>query len=101
YHILCRRMRQPAHPHIAASVRRIMGIFSVFRSDKASETNTVSSIELATLEKLKSDQELVGVWSEYAGVGLWDAILVNEDAMHPESQWTWSGEFSRLVGFND
>ena len=32
------------------------------------------------------------------GVGLWDAVLFNADAMHPESQWTWSAEFRRLVG---
>ena len=35
------------------------------------------------------------------GVGLWDAILVDEDAMHPKSQWTWTNEFRRLLGFRD
>ncbi len=35
----------------------------------------------------------------HAGVGLWDAILQNGDAAHPESQWTWSAEFRRLLGF--
>jgi methyl-accepting chemotaxis protein len=35
------------------------------------------------------------------GVGLWDAILVNEDALHPKSQWTWTNEFRRLLGYRN
>ena len=35
------------------------------------------------------------------GVGLWDAILVDEDAMHPKSQWTWTNEFRRLLGYRN
>jgi len=35
-----------------------------------------------------------------AGVGLWDAVLHQGDAAHPQSRWTWSDEFRRLVGFS-
>ena len=36
----------------------------------------------------------------HAGVGLWDAQIVNGDAVGPESNWTWSPEFRRLCGFD-
>jgi|GEM_PF-1153183 methyl-accepting chemotaxis protein len=78
-----------------------MSIFSFLGADRKSVAKTTATIELAEHEALKSDQELVHVWSEHAGVGLWDAVLFNEDAMHPQSQWTWSSEFSRLIGFAD
>jgi hypothetical protein len=34
-----------------------------------------------------------------AGVGLWDAVFHEGDAMHPKAQWTWSAEFRRLCGY--
>ncbi|MFG1480181.1 methyl-accepting chemotaxis protein [Xanthobacter sp. V4C-4] len=49
-------------------------------------------------QKTKSD-ELISVLGNYCGVGLWDAILVNEDALHPQSKWTWTNEFRRLLGY--
>ncbi len=33
------------------------------------------------------------------GVGLWDAVLHDADAMHPKSVWTWSPEFRRMCGY--
>ncbi|WP_417773703.1 PAS domain-containing methyl-accepting chemotaxis protein [Stappia sp.] len=48
--------------------------------------------------KSKSD-ELIEVLGNFCGVGLWDAVLVNEDALHPKSKWTWTNEFRRLVGY--
>jgi PAS domain S-box-containing protein len=36
----------------------------------------------------------------HSGVGLWDAILFDGDAMHKQSAWTWSAEFRRLCGFS-
>ena len=36
----------------------------------------------------------------HSGVGLWDAIFYNGDAMHPKARWTWSAEFRRLCGFS-
>ncbi|MFG1418816.1 methyl-accepting chemotaxis protein [Xanthobacter sp. V0B-10] len=50
-------------------------------------------------QKSKSD-ELISVLGNYCGVGLWDAVLVNEDAMHPQSKWTWTNEFRRLLGYS-
>ncbi|WP_025824517.1 methyl-accepting chemotaxis protein [Asaia astilbis] len=32
-------------------------------------------------------------------MGLWEAVLCNGDATHPESRWTWSPEFRRLAGY--
>ena len=48
--------------------------------------------------KSRSD-ELIEVLGNFCGVGLWDAVLVDEDALHPRSQWTWTNEFRRLVGY--
>jgi hypothetical protein len=48
--------------------------------------------------KGRSD-ELLDVLGNHCGVGLWDAVLVNEDALHAKSQWTWTNEFRRLLGF--
>lgn len=50
-------------------------------------------------QKTKSD-ELISVLGNHCGVGLWDAVLVNEDAMNPQSKWTWTNEFRRLLGYS-
>jgi ABC-type transporter Mla subunit MlaD len=50
--------------------------------------------------RARSD-ELIEVLGNHCGVGLWDAILVNEDALHPNSRWTWTNEFRRLVGYRN
>lgn len=57
------------------------------------------------LKGLIRDNELVhkAEWLEtlslYCGIGLWDAILHEGDAMHPKARWTWSSEFRRLCGY--
>ncbi|MEW6148845.1 MAG: methyl-accepting chemotaxis protein [Pseudomonadota bacterium] len=38
--------------------------------------------------------------SLHCGIGLWDAILHEGDAMHPNARWTWSSEFRRLCGYS-
>ncbi len=43
--------------------------------------------------------EWLEILSSHSGVGLWDAVLVEGDAMHPKARWTWSAEFRRLLGF--
>ncbi len=48
-----------------------------------------------TTEKL----EWLDMLSKSCGVGLWDAIFVNGDPMHPGSRWTWSPQLRNLVGF--
>jgi len=35
------------------------------------------------------------------GVGLRDAVFPNGQAMHPDTIWTWSAEFRKMLGFND
>ncbi len=55
---------------------------------------------MLNFSKTKSD-ELIEVLGNYCGVGLWDAVLVNEDALHPRSQWTWTNEFRRLLGYRN
>jgi PAS domain S-box-containing protein len=50
---------------------------------------------------LRGKAEWLDVLDRHSGVGLWDAILHDGDAMHPESRWTWSSEFRRLCGFRD
>ena len=44
-------------------------------------------------------EELLELWNTAAGVGLWDVVLFNGDPMSPQSRWTWSSEFRRLLGF--
>src|SRR3569833_3052196 len=34
------------------------------------------------------------------GIGLWEAVLHNGDAKAPQSKWTWSAEFRRLIGYH-
>ncbi|OLP56105.1 hypothetical protein BJF92_20065 [Rhizobium rhizosphaerae] len=38
--------------------------------------------------------------SDAAGIGLWEALLHEGDAMHAKSQWTWSNEMRRIMGFS-
>lgn len=44
--------------------------------------------------------ELLDILFAHSGVGLWDAVLFNGDATHPQARWTWSPEFRRLCGFS-
>ena len=43
--------------------------------------------------------EWLDTLSLHCGIGLWDAILHEGDAMHPKARWTWSSEFRRLCGY--
>jgi methyl-accepting chemotaxis protein len=61
----------------------------------SSKKNALASLQ-NELDELK---ERVRVLDNHAGVGLWQAVLHQGDAMHPQSRWTWSPEFRRLVGF--
>lgn len=62
--------------------------------------NGSSSRKLRDIEvefsQLKERSDLL---DEACGIGLWEAVLHEGDAMHPKSRWTWSPEFRRLVGF--
>jgi ABC-type transporter Mla subunit MlaD len=45
--------------------------------------------------------ELLDTLFHHAGVGLWDAVFHEGDALHPKARWTWSPEFRRLCGFTN
>ncbi|KAA5606083.1 PAS domain-containing protein [Roseospira marina] len=44
--------------------------------------------------------EVLDLLNRFAGVGLWNAKLYQGDPMHPNSAWSWSPEFRRLLGFD-
>ena len=56
------------------------------------------------LEKLKEElsalRERAELLDSSCGVGLWQAVLHNADAFDPNSAWTWSPEFRRLLGYS-
>ncbi|ASG20467.1 methyl-accepting chemotaxis protein [Nitrospirillum viridazoti] len=54
----------------------------------------------SAVKKLAEKVEWLDILAGHSGVGLWDAILYNGDAMHEKARWTWSPEFRRLCGFS-
>jgi ABC-type transporter Mla subunit MlaD len=50
-------------------------------------------------KELESKAEWLDTLSSHCGIGLWDAVFHNGDALHPKARWTWSAEFRRLCGF--
>jgi hypothetical protein len=50
-------------------------------------------------KELESKAEWLDTLSSHCGIGLWDAVFHQGDAMHPKAKWTWSAEFRRLCGF--
>jgi methyl-accepting chemotaxis protein len=64
--------------------------------------NGAKSRRIAELEqKLAAVQERSNLLDEACGIGLWEAVLHNGDALHAQSLWTWSAEFRRLIGYTD
>ena len=51
-------------------------------------------------EELTAIRERLELLDTASGVGLWQAVLHNEDAFDPKSAWTWSPEFRRLLGYS-
>jgi archaellum component FlaC len=51
-------------------------------------------------KKSASKAEWLDTLSLHAGIGLWDAVFHDGDAMHAEARWTWSSEFRRLCGYS-
>ena len=55
---------------------------------------------IALLEsQLRLVSERSDLLDEAGGIGLWDALMPNADAAHPDAKWTWSAEFRRLCGY--
>ncbi|MTJ80666.1 MAG: PAS domain-containing protein [Telmatospirillum sp.] len=48
---------------------------------------------------VSAEREELALLHLHAGVGLWDAVLFNEDPAHPKTRCRWSGGFRRLLGF--
>ena len=60
-----------------------------------------TSSEIKRLKaELREVKERSDVLDNSCGVGLWAAVLYNADALDPRSQWTWSPEFRRLIGYS-
>jgi hypothetical protein len=53
------------------------------------------------LAQLADLRQRIEILDHHIGVGLWDAVIAEGDATSAASRWTWSPEFSRLVGFDD
>jgi len=60
-------------------------------------TPTTEAIDVTAFRELRERSELL---DRTAGVGLWEAVLHQGDAMDSRSRWTWSAEFRRLVGYD-
>lgn len=64
--------------------------------------NGAKNRRIAELEqKLNAVQERSNLLDEACGIGLWEAVLHDGDALHVKSLWTWSAEFRRLIGYTD
>ena len=65
---------------------------------------TTKNTRTQELERLQEELSAIRERSELldtsAGVGLWQAVLHNQDAFDPQSAWTWSPEFRRLLGYS-
>ncbi len=46
------------------------------------------------------DADLVSLWETLAGVGLWHVTLFEANTQHEKTQWVFSAEFRRLLGFS-
>jgi methyl-accepting chemotaxis protein len=51
-------------------------------------------------EELSAVRERADLLDSSCGVGLWQAVLHNADAFDPQSLWSWSPEFRRLLGYS-
>ncbi|WP_082475728.1 methyl-accepting chemotaxis protein [Rhizobium sp. Leaf341] len=51
--------------------------------------------------ELRAVRERSDLLDEACGVGLWEGILYNGDALDARSRWTWSPHFRRLLGYTD
>jgi PAS domain-containing protein/DNA-binding ferritin-like protein len=54
---------------------------------------------LIDIDEQMNQTQRADLLNNFAGVGLWDALIVDGDAVGPKSRWHWSPEFRRLCGF--
>lgn len=55
----------------------------------------------AELQAAKEAQKELELLKAYAGVGLWDCVISHNNPLHASSQWNWSQEFRRLLGYQN
>lgn len=67
-----------------------------FWTNKSTRTQELDRLR-AEIAALRERQELLDT---RCGVGLWQAVLYDADAFHPNSVWTWSPELRRLLGYS-
>ncbi len=60
-----------------------------------------TSSDTRAMADLLEAKERSDVLDQACGVGLWDAVLYNADALDPRSKWQWSPEFRRLIGYSN
>src|SRR5581483_7678242 len=68
-----------------------------FWSNQNSKSQEVERLK----EELNALRERSDLLDTACGVGLWQAVLFNADAFDPQSVWTWSPEFRRLLGYSN
>lgn len=81
------------------------GAYRWFRAIGGVARNTKGIAEracgvLIDIDAERNEAEVADLLDRYAGVGLWSAQLHNGDPMHSKSEWGWSSEFRRLLGFD-
>lgn len=86
-------------------IQQIFSKNSIRNIEKEAKDDDEDQIKIKDLEhKLaiaqKAQRELK-LLKSHAGVGLWDCIINHGDAIHEESQWSWSKGFRRLVGYKN
>jgi methyl-accepting chemotaxis protein len=64
---------------------------------KRAQVEKPVTVDMTAYEALRERSELLDTT---CGIGLWEAVLFQGDAMHPQSLWKWSSEFRRLIGYN-
>lgn len=68
--------------------------------ERTQEQLEIKQLKAQLLLALESQKELE-LHKSHAGVGLWDCVIHHGDALHADSQWTWSDEFRRLLGYSN
>jgi len=68
-----------------------------FWSNQNSKSQEVERLK----EELNAIRERSDLLDTACGVGLWQAVLFNADVFDPQSVWTWSPEFRRLLGYSN
>ena len=52
-------------------------------------------------DELDDLRQRMNILDHHIGVGIWDIVVVDNDAVSPKSRWRWSAEFLHLLGFHD